>query len=76
MYRIIKIWSLREIEYININSGNEARQLNGNNNYAINYFEDINQFRQQNNSRNNQPINQQAYQIVRDDIEYSNSDNS
>ena len=76
IYRIIKTMGLREIGIIPMNSVNERRELNGN---PVNYFEDINQFRNQNNSINNQPNNHNnhnAYQIARDDSEYSNSDSS
>ena len=78
--RIIKILNLRAINNMPMNSvNNERRELNGNRNGNVVNYEDINQFRRQNNSINNQPNNHNnhnAYQIARDDSEYSNSDSS
>ena len=74
--RIIKILSLREMNDMPNNSVNERRELNRNinNNVVIILKIYINQF-QNNYQRNNQPNhNNNAYQISRNESEYSNSD--
>jgi hypothetical protein len=76
--RIIKLLNLRNFEDLDMNNQvNERRALNNSRNninndmvdmHAVNNFENINQFQNQNN------LNINSYQMARDDSEYSNSE--
>ena len=76
--RIIKLLNLRNFEDLDMNNQvNERRALNNSRNninndivdmHAVNNFENLNQFQNQNN------LNINSYQIARDESEYSNSE--
>ena len=76
--RIIKLLNLRNFEDFDVNNQvNERRALNHSRNninndivdmHAVNNFENLNQFQNQNN------LNINSYQIARDESEYSNSE--